>query len=319
MRNIADVLQRNNDIGLVIHVSPDGDAIGSSFGLAMALRKLGKSVRIFCDDPVADSYNALTQFGQVENELPSESWPSCVAVLDCADAKRVGKCLELVEHSNVSCNLDHHGTNPANFAQHNYIDEHASSTSEIIYRLLVMMEVPFDPDIAFCLYAGIAFDTGNFSHSNTTSDALRVASELVDKGASPHKISVALFHTISRQKLMLFAKAISKTELYFKDRVALTMVSLDDLTQYDAKSADCENIAEQLREIDTVEVAVLLREMQQGKYKCSLRSKFYLDVAKVASNHHGGGHKFAAGCVIYGSESAVKNDILSLLAKELRG
>ncbi|MHB1315555.1 MAG: DHH family phosphoesterase [Christensenellales bacterium] len=319
MNKIADVLIKNQDIALVIHVSPDGDAIGSSFGLAVALKKIGKSVRIYCDDPISDSYIALSPYGEIETALPQENWPACVVVLDCADAKRVGRCLELVEHSVVSCNLDHHGTNPANFTQYNYVDGEASSTSELVYRLLLLMEVQIDADIAFCLYSGIVFDTGNFSHSNTTSKALCVASELVSKGANPHSISVALFHTITRQKLFLFAKAISKMELYFKDRVAVVVVSLDDLAQYDAKSADCENIAEQLRDIDTVEAAFLLREMQKGKYKCSLRSKFYVDVAKVAGEFNGGGHKHAAGCVIFGTESSAKGEMLALLAKELRG
>ena len=319
MNNIADILKKNQDIALIIHVSPDGDALGSSFGLAKALKNMEKSVRIYCDDPISDSYAALIPFGEVETALPQENWPACVVVLDCADAKRVGRCMELVQHSTVSCNLDHHGTNPGDFAQHNYIDGNASSTSELVYKLLSCMKAPVDADIAFCLYSGIVFDTGNFSHSNTTANTLYVAAELVTRGANPHSISVALFHTITKQRLLLSSKAISAAELYFKDRIAITIVSQDDLTQYDAKSADCENIAEQLRDVDTVEVAVLLREMQKGKYKCSLRSKFYVDVAKVAGEFGGGGHKHAAGCVIFGTESSAKCEILAWLAKELNG
>ena len=318
MNNITDILMKNQDIAIVIHVSPDGDAIGASFGLARALKQMGKSVKIYCDDPISDSYAALAPYGEIITEQPKEQWPACVVVLDCADAKRVGFSIALVEHCQVSCNVDHHGTNPKNCAQYNYVDGDASSTSEIVYKMLNIMAAPIDAGTAFCLYCGIAFDTGNFSHSNTTAESLRVASELVERGANPHSISVALFHTITRQKLFLFARAISKAELYFNNRVAVSLVTLDDLAQYDAKSADCENIAEQLRDIDTVEAAVLLREMQKGKYKCSLRSKFYVDVAKIAAEFNGGGHKFAAGCVIIGTESSAKGEILALLAKELR-
>jgi phosphoesterase RecJ-like protein len=288
-------IHEHNDILLIAHVSPDGDTLGSSFALYGALRAMGKHVQVVCEDPVPNTYAFLP----FSNTLipPEQAQPAeAVICVDCADVARAGRCEPLFHAAKSTLNIDHHGTNES-YAAFNYVKKSAA-TGELIYRLLTELKCPVDRDVASCLYAAIATDTGNFSYSNTTPDTFRVSAELLDVGIDLPDLSRRLFRTIPFHKLKLQALAIDKTRLYEDGRIGIAYVTLDEIASCGAKTEDTEGIIDLIRDIASVEIAVFLRESEDGAVRVSLRGKTCGNVSKIATQYHGGGHKLAAGCTL---------------------
>lgn len=288
-------IRSHDDILLIAHVSPDGDTLGSSFALYGALQEMGKRVQVVCEDAVPNIYGFLP-FS--EKLIPPEQAQPAEAVIcvDCADLARTGRCEPLFRAAKDTLNIDHHGTNDG-YAALNYVKK-AAATGELIYRLLTELMVPISRDVAACLYAAIATDTGNFSYSNTTPDTLRVTAELLDAGIDLPDLSRRLFRTVPFHKLRLQALAVDKTKLYANGRIGIAYVTLSEIASCGAKAEDTEGIIDLIRDIDSVEIAAFLRESEDGAVRVSLRGKTCADVSKIATRYQGGGHRLAAGCTL---------------------
>jgi phosphoesterase RecJ-like protein len=236
--------------------------------------------------------------------------------VDCADVARAGRCEPLFHAAKSTLNIDHHGTNES-YAAFNYVKKSAA-TGELIYRLLTELKCPVDRDVASCLYAAIATDTGNFSYSNTTPDTLRVAAELLDAGIDLPELSRRLFRTIPFNKLKLQALVIDKTALYENGRVGVAYVTLDEIASCGAKAEDTEGIIDLIRDIATVEIAVFLRESEDGAIRVSLRGKTCGNVSKIATQYQGGGHRLAAGCTLNMPIAQAAETMLAAAKKQLQ-
>lgn len=171
--------------------------------------------------------------------------------------------------------------------------------------------MPFNLEIATNLFAAISTDTGSFSYSNTTPKCLRLAAEFIEIGIDVARLSSQLMNSRTLGKTRLLSTALSKLELFYNEKVGLIYIELSDLAALGVKPEDCESIVDYIRDIDTVEIAIFVREMNNGKYKVSLRSKLYADVGSIAQQHGGGGHVRAAGFAVTGEFSEIKIDILS--------
>jgi len=268
-------LRANDDILLIAHVSPDGDTLGSSFALFGALQDLGKRVQVVCEDPVPAIYRFLPFSDQLL--LPAQARP-------------------LFRAAKATLNIDHHGTNDR-YADENFVQK-AGATGELIFNVLASLKVTLNKSIASCLYAAITTDTGNFSYSNTTPDTLRIAAELLDVGIDLPYLNQKLFRTVPFHKLRLHALAVTKAQLYEYGRIGISMLTLEEISSCGASAEDTEGIIDNIRDIDTVEVAALLRESDDGQVRVSLRGKSCADVSKIATKFGGGGHKLAAGCTM---------------------
>ena len=216
--------------------------------------------------------------------------------VDCADKLRTGACATLFERARNTLNIDHHGTNHG-FAQENWV-EHAGATGELIYRILVRLGVKPDVETASLLYVALASDTGNFSYSNTTPDTFRITADLLDCGIDLPELNRRLFRTIPFRKLLLQARAFAGCQLYEDERIAISALTRQDLAACGAVPDDAEGLIDSLRDIETVEIAAVLREQLDGRIHVSLRGKRVADVSQVALRFGGGGHRLAAGCVI---------------------
>lgn len=316
LMNAVRFIRAHDDILLISHVSPDGDTLGSSLALYAAILQLGKRAQIVCEDSVPQIYRFLPNAGQVT--LPQNARPvDAVISVDCADLARTGNSQPLFDNARFTLNIDHHGTND-NYAMDNYVQK-AGATGELVYSMLNCLKVSLTKDIAGCLYAALTTDTGNFSYSNTTPDTLRIAAELLETGIDLPYLNRALFRTVPFHKMRLHGLAIMKTELYEHGRIGLAMLTRGDLLDCGATGEDSEGIIDSIRDIDTVEIAALLRESEDGSVRVSLRGKTAADVSRIAVAFGGGGHRLAAGCTMNLPIGQAAERILSAALLALHG
>ncbi len=313
LQDAVRFLRAHDDILLIAHVSPDGDTLGSCFALYGALLELGKHAQVVCEDPVPAIYRFLPFSDQLIT--PDQAKPAEAAVcIDCADLARTGRCETLFHTARTTLNIDHHGTNDR-YAEENFVQK-AGATGELIYNVIASLKITLNKNIASCLYAAITTDTGNFAYSNTTPDTLRIAAELLDTGIDLPFLNRCLFRTVPFHKLKLHSLAVSKTQLYEYGRIGLSFITQEEMRSCGATGEDSEGIIDAIRDIDTVEVAALLRESDDGLIRVSLRGKSSADVSKIAVLFGGGGHRLAAGCTMKPPIDLAYEEILKR-AKEL--
>ena len=183
---ILDVFDQHHCFALSVHINPDGDAFGSQLALYSFLLDLGKQVRVFNTDAVPDNYHFLPFSEVIQGPDNVQSYsPEILVILDASTRRRIGDrlCQTLIPTKAI-VNIDHHDTGDR-FGDYNLVETTASSTSEIIYRLIKHSRVPIGKDRALCLYTGIMFDTGCFRYNNSAPVAHRIAAELIEQGDFP--------------------------------------------------------------------------------------------------------------------------------------
>ena len=310
----AEFIKTHDDFLLIAHVSPDGDALGSCLALYCALLSLGKCAQVVCEEPVPHTYRFLPHADSVL--LPVEAKPAkTVIAVDCADILRTGACKVLFQAAEHTLCIDHHETNPL-YADENFV-EIVAATGELIFRVLCALHVVVDADIATCLYTALACDTGNFAYSNTTPDTFRIMAELLESGIDLPEVNRRLFRSEPIRKARLRARAIEKLQLSSSDRIGVAPLALTDFADCGATGEDNEGVIDAIRDIDTVEVAAVLRECKDGAIRVSLRAKHDADVSTVAKRFGGGGHRRAAGCTLYVSLAEAERQITAALSELL--
>ena len=311
----AEFIKKHDDLILIAHVSPDGDTLGSCLALYCALLSMGKKAQVVCSQPVPHTYRFLPHAEEVrllDQALPTET----VIAVDCADVPRTGACETLFRAAKQTLCIDHHETNPL-YADENFV-EIVAATGELIYRVLCALDIAIDRDMATCLYTALACDTGNFAYSNTTPDTFRIMAELLESGIDLPDVNRRLFRTEPVRKTRLRARAVTKMQLVSEDRVAVAALSLQDFEDCGASGEDNEGVIDALRDIETVEIAAVLRECKDGAVRVSLRAKHDADVSRVAQQFGGGGHRRAAGCTLYVSLAESERQITDALVALLK-
>ncbi len=300
------------------HVSPDADAVGSSFGFALALSTLGVQAEVYLADPVPPRILALIPPQiKLHSAIPSEEFDAVFA-LDTATKVRLGKDADaILSLGKKTYDIDHHFSNEG-WAEVNYIDSVAPATAFIVWEIISALGVSIDSQLANLLYAGILDDTGSFRFGSTTPEVLLCASDLVRKGAKPDFVSNHLHFTVPRNVVALQGEALRAIEFFHDGKIAMITVPKAMLDRAGAKASDSEGLIEFARQIDGVVAAILQRETDDG-WKFSLRSKNSdLDVNQVAAKFNGGGHKMAAGCRLVGTEQEVKKQVIDAFESALK-
>lgn len=306
MNSLISSIHQYNRIKIFPHILADGDAIGSSFALAFALSKLRKDVTVVIEEPIADSYHSIpgqnfTRINPVREEVINYLSIS----LDCSDEDRLGKRKATFLNGEQTINIDHHLSN-TNFAHINYVDTSSSATGEIIFELIGALGINLDLEIATCLFVAISTDTGNFKFSNTTSKTHKIVSELLVYPVKVAEICRKLYDETSLKKLKLLGRAINSLELYYDNQVGLMKITKDDIKTLSIRDGDFEGIINYCLNAENIEVAILVKEISENRYKVGLRSKAYIDVASIASEFNGGGHVRASGFTADGDLDRVK-------------
>lgn len=303
---------------VVSHVSPEGDAVGSLLGMALALRSLGKDVTAYLEDPVPDLFLFLPGADTVVHSLDGAGPFDATFAVDCGQKERLGKGFMAFKEPGRIVNIDHHATNDA-FGDVNVIVPGASAAGELVYDFCKAAKIKIDKDIAVNLYVAIHTDTGSFRYSSSTAESFEKAGDLVRLGADPWEVSRRVYENHPAKKFKLLGMVLNTLDVVSvgtdgaKASVAFVNVTREMFRKADAEKDLADGFVNYARGIEGVAVGVLLREAGDLLYKVSLRAKGEVDVAEVAQNFGGGGHRNAAGFMMKGSLEEVKARVIEAL------
>ena len=307
LEHILEEIKKAKKIVILTHENPDGDAIGSSLGMYIALRKMGKEPDIIIPE-LPRAYNFLPEIENVKKEGQKEPYDLAIA-LDCATIKMLNGWANYFEDAKVKVTIDHHGTNTM-YGDHNYVNPDAPACAQTLISIIQYFGVEIDKKIGTCLLTGIITDTGGFQYQSTTPETFEFAAELLQTGVNVSDIYKRVMNTMTKANFELRKRAIERMEFFKEGKIAFTYVTKEDIEEANAETGDFEGIVEEGRNIEGVEVSIFLRETQKG-FKVSLRSNDYVNVSDVCLLFGGGGHIHAAGCTIAQSLEQVKEKIVN--------
>ena len=297
---IVALVKNAKTVAVCTHLNPDGDAVGTALALRLALLRLGKDVTVFCRDKVPDLVAALpgADAFRTFDSLGAEERFDLLFPVDVSDAYRLGEgVFERMKAACAdSCQVDHHETNP-HYCRVNCVDGTAPAAGVILRELLEALGVPLDRELARCLYAAIATDTGNFSFGNVTPEAFRVAAELLEAGLPLAEENRRLFTLQPEAQVRLTGRAIGSLRILHGGEVAVMTLSERDFADCGALTEHADTVVNRGLAVEGVRMAALIRE-DLGRAKVSLRSVAPDTVSGIAAGFGGGGHAQAAGCTI---------------------
>jgi len=308
----GQLIQRAQRCLVVCHVRPDGDAIGSLLGLGLALQAAGKQVQMISEDGIPPTYRHLEGSQQVLHKPVGEF--DLAIVVDCSDLERAGAALGSARQPEI--NIDHHATN-LNFARINLVDVSATATAEIIAEALPVWGLPLTQPVAAALLTGLITDTIGFRTANMTPRTLRLAADLMEKGANLPELYRQALVNRTFEAVRFWGAGLSRLER--SDRLVWTKLTLDDrrAAQYPGRDdADLINI---LSAVDGADIAMIFVEQPNGRVKVSWRAQPGYDVSQIAVSLGGGGHPAASGAEIAGEIDEVQTKVVELTRPLLNG
>jgi phosphoesterase RecJ-like protein len=307
LHEVLKHIEQRDKFLLTSHARPDGDAIGSALACCQILRAMGKQADVVFRDGVPRIYRPLPFADTViQSDRVNGNYEAAI-ILECDSIQRT-RLAGLDRQFLIS--IDHHLSGKP-FAHVNWIDPNAVATAELVYRLAREAGVKISQEIATCLYTALLTDTGSFMFEGTNDSTFALARELVLAGADPARCARSVYFAHSTAKVRLLGAALSN--LQRENDLAWIWVTHDQMEKFEAKEEDCEGLVNYALAIHDVQVAVFLREMPDGRWRISLRSKGEVNVASVAESFGGGGHQCASGCSLDGPLSAAVERILTKL------
>jgi len=296
LQAVWSAIEKGQRFFIAGHLNPDGDSLGCTLAMTSLLERMGKMVYAYASPAIGADLQFLPGIGKIHvDQLPEKIDFDTVLLLECSDRKRGGDLETVLSAAHTLINIDHHLVSDA-YGDVNHIDSGASSTAEIIFQLFETTQGRYVPtaDEATCLYTGVVTDTGRFVHSNTTAEALRVASSLVALGANLSKINQVIYFTKPYIELKLQGRALEKMQLRFDNKYSEIILTHRDFETFGATPAQTQGIVSQPTMIPGVEVSALIKE-EPDKVSVNLRSRGAADVSQIAQTFGGGGHARAAG------------------------
>ncbi|MCQ2749123.1 MAG: bifunctional oligoribonuclease/PAP phosphatase NrnA [Clostridia bacterium] len=313
-KEIFECMKKYDNILIAGHKNPDGDSVGSSVALGLALTNLGKNVTMYMKDLPIE--HKILKGTYLYTTTPSDTY-DLVIVLDCADDQRF-EIKEQFKNAKETINIDHHKDNPM-FATWNYADEFASSTCEIVYDFFMENNIEIDKDIAEALFVGIISDTALYQNRNTTSKVYNMSSDLMNKGINFNEIIIKNFFCKQYSELKLHGKAFDNAERYHDGEIIISTLTRDEIKSVNAKSNETSGIISQLRQVEGTKLACFIYEPIPHNVKVSFRCDIPYDVCEIAQRLGGGGHVLAAGAIIKNrSIEDVKKEALELMEEQLQ-
>jgi len=304
LQDVLQQIEQRDRFVLTSHARPDGDAIGSALACCQVLRAMGKQADVVLHDGVPRIYRSLPFADQVLQADRVLGNYEAAIILECDSIHRTR--LQGLENRYL-ISIDHHVSGRP-FADVNWIDPQAVATGEMVFRLAREAGTPFSPEIATCLYTALMTDTGSFMFQGTNEHTFALARELVLAGADPSHCARSIYFAHSVAKMRLLGEALRN--LNTEGNVAWTWVTQKQMELCDAKEEDCEGLVNYVLSIGEIEVAAFFRELPDGRFRVSLRSKGKLNVAHVAEGFGGGGHECASGCSVDGPLVQATNQVL---------
>lgn len=309
----VEILAGADQLVLACHVGPDGDALGSMLGLGLAAQGVGKKVVASFGTPfvVPDAYRFL----DIDLLVPPAQVPEEPAVFvsfDAGSADRLGELGAVAKRAGTVIVIDHHVTNEG-FGHVNLIDAKAAATAEIVVRLLDRLGWDVNESIATALLTGLVTDTGRFQYSNTTPETLRAAARMVEAGARPEVIGQHVYEETPFGFLHAAGAVLGRAQLDSERRLVWSVLTEQDLEESGITHSDTDPLIDSLRTAVESDVALLVKEMDGGRVKGSLRSRGRVDVGAIAVELGGGGHHNAAGFTLEGNADEAVEAVRSRL------
>jgi phosphoesterase RecJ-like protein len=297
-QTIVDFIVKNTRFVLTTHDTADADGIGSELALAFILERLGKEAHILNASAIPERFrfmDPLRQVGVWDGEkhggLPGAS---ALIILDTSDIFHTGAMKDVIPLFRETMAIDHHELNPHS-SMRGYIDSTAAATCELIMEIAAHFGQTLDRITATAVFAGLNYDSGSFAYSKTTARTFRAAQTLVEAGAQPYEIHRHLNENASTASLLLQSRVLAGITLYFGGQVAVMTLRRDDLYATGALLEDAESFINIPLKSKGVTVSIMVKENEEGKVRCSLRSKGTVNVSQIAQRFSGGGHAMAAG------------------------
>lgn len=279
-----------DDVLILAHANPDGDAVGSMFALYLALRQLGKRVRCQIKD-VPENLRFLLRQEALSADFPVKS----IVTVDVGDKKLINESFRREYGEDYALSIDHHGTNVL-FAAETLVDPACAAACELLYDLFSFGGVRITKDIAECLYVGVATDTGCFRYANTTAKTLRTAACLLETGIDNGAINTDIFETKTPQYAAFERAAMNALRLCLGGKCAVLRITRKTYEDCGIKEADTQGVNGLPRMIAGVYAGLTVKERENGVYHASVRTKEPVNAAAICAKFGGGGHKYAAGC-----------------------
>ena len=309
LNEAAEFLCSHDNYLILTHRRPDGDTVGSSVALCRALRQLGKRADIYANPQFTPKYAPYLD-GLTAQE------PSKAATVISVDVAAPGLFPFGMEDAKPVLAIDHHGTN-SGFADMTCVDPDAAACGELIWALLPLLDAEPDRKIAEAIYVAVSTDTGCFRYSNVTANTLSVAAACKACGADIYSINRVLFEIKRRARLQLEAYLVDTMEFYANGKVSVNQMPPELLNRLGITEDDIDDISGFGRNVEGVEIAVMLREVENGIGKVSVRTSPAYDAAKICSRFGGGGHAAAAGGSVEGGIEAAKKAVLASIAADI--
>lgn len=314
--NIIEEIKKAENIVILTHETPDGDAIGSSLAMKGALKKLGKNADVIIRE-VPKIFKFLPESEEIKKDTDIKKYDLAIS-LDCADFKRlVGN--EYFENAKQTIVIDHHGSNKM-YGDINFVNPVSPACCQILIGMFQYFDITIDKEIGTCILTGIITDTGGFRYSGVTAETFEFTAELLEKGVNVSDIYKRVLETKNKANFELMKRTIDRMEFLEDGKVTFTYITNKDLADVNAGIGDHEGLVEIGRDIEGVEVSIFIRQKDddENTYKVSMRSNEYVNVSDVCLMFGGGGHEKAAGATVQGNVDQVKQKILKELKKVLK-
>lgn len=300
-------IQKAKTIVILTHENPDGDAIGSSLAMYMALEKMGKTPDLIIPE-LPRVYEFLPKVDQIKKEGNKEPYDLAIA-LDSATIKMLNGWSNYFETAKVKIVIDHHSSNTM-YGDINFINPDAPACAQILINVIEYFNIEINKELGSAILTGIITDTGGFQYQSTKPETFEFAAKLLQKGVNVSEIYKRVMNTKSRANFELRKRAMDRMEFLENGKITFTYITEQDIEELKAEAGDHEGIVEEGRIIEGVEVSVFARETKNG-YRISTRSNNYVNVSDVCLMFGGGGHIHAAGCTIAQSLEQVKEKIIN--------
>ena len=291
---IINIINSNNRFAIFAHISPDGDAIGSSLALYQGLIQLKKDVDVITDE-YSDSFNFLSNRDKIKKKGTGK-YDVCIA-LDCATRDRLYDPNNSFDNSNYTISIDHHSSNTF-YANYNYVEDRSPAVCKTLVKIMKRLNINITKEIGEALMTGIITDSGGFRYDTVDDETFEIAAGMLDLGVNISKIYMTTFDLQTKPQFKLTTIATSRLKFVSDGRIAITYITMEDIKKTGAQVGDHEGIVNVGRNVKGVDVSIFLREDGDDIYKVSFRSNNEIDVSEIAKAFDGGGHSKAAGCTI---------------------
>lgn len=308
---VFDSVMEKDNIMIICHKNPDGDALGTAFALLQVLKNAGKRAFVACSDPVPPRMKFIAD---EQDNLDVIFEPDCIVAVDVATKDLIGEKLSVYEDRVDFC-IDHHHTNTG-YAKQTIVCADASSTGELLFDILDVSNIKINDYIAEKLYTAISFDTGCFRFANVKPHTHIVAAKLLEYDFDFEDINRRLFDIASLEQLQIETAVISGVERYKNNTITMLTLTQQMLKDSGSENIDIDGLSSITRRIEGTKMGIAVRELSDGLIKVSLRSlDDKIDVSKIAAVFGGGGHKRASGCSFSVPVDEAKKQLLKAVFK----